>query len=208
MAAQMTKWRKLLWWVGAQPIFTGGFLGPKKAHLLGINRYDDCTLRNVGYFGELVWNPLVLALEFMPRKQGCHTKPCPYNVKNQPLAAPALSKQLPNQEKLFPAVAETFQQSINHWAEQQKMTTTIPWSTMHAVPNYFTSHSNMIPQICIGNSKSYIGQIQHLVEVNVRAGVFNYIILWLAKIARDHSQECLRHHIQNEKPASTKLNLL
>ena len=116
MASQMTKWRKVLWWVGVQPIFTGGFLGPKKAHLVGINRYDDCTLRNVGYFGELVWNPLVLALEFMPRKQGCHTKPCPYNLKNQPLAAPALSKQLPNQEKLFPAVAETFQQSINHWA--------------------------------------------------------------------------------------------
>ena len=42
------------------------------------------------------------------------TATCPYNVKNQPLAAPALSKQLPNQEKLFPAVAETFQQSINH----------------------------------------------------------------------------------------------
>ena len=37
-----------------QPIFTSGFLGSKKAHLVEINRYDDCTLRNVVYFGELV----------------------------------------------------------------------------------------------------------------------------------------------------------
>ena len=65
----------------------------------------------------------------------------------------------------------------------------------------------MIPQICIGNSTSYIGQIQHLVEVNVPAGVVNYIILWLAKIAFDHSQECLQHHISERKASFNKTKL-
>ena len=87
------------------------------------------------------------------------------------------------------------------------MTTTIPWSTMHAAPHHLVSRINMIPKICIGNGQSYIGQIQHLVEVNVWVEVFNYIILWLAKIACDHSQECLRHHISELKASFNKIKL-
>ena len=48
----------LLWWVGVKYFFTGVFFGPKKVYLLDngeehMNKYDDCTLHNVSYFGQL-----------------------------------------------------------------------------------------------------------------------------------------------------------
>ena len=60
-------------------IFTGGFIGPKKAHLVDNggehrNRYDDCTLHNVGYFGE--WRETLFYWWFFWAKKGTFGRQC------------------------------------------------------------------------------------------------------------------------------------
>ena len=107
-----------------------------------------------------------------------------YNEKCSPLGPLGLarSKQLPDQGKLLPPQLKLFDKVLI--IEQQKMTTTIPWSTMHVVPYYL---------IWIIRFLAVPTQLNRSQCLSVRPSIRPYKTLlklnWMVeKSVRDHSE--------------------